>query len=117
MAAKTVLQYMGKSSDDALEVADLSDITRLFSLDYFNGDGVVVSELSNEADARQLIHEVLDTQGGSPDRSGVNGVTSASVAAFYAQAQAVLDWLYYRQAPAARLLTRLPKRSAHGKPG
>jgi hypothetical protein len=91
-AAMTVLQYMGKSSDDALEVADLSDITRLFSPDYFNGDGVVVAELSNEADVRQLIHEVLDTQGGSPDRSGVNGVTSASVAAFYAQAQAVLGW-------------------------
>ena len=91
-AAMTVLKYMGKSSDDALEVADLSDITRLFSPDYFNGDGVVVAELSNEADVRQLIHEVLDTQGGSPDRSGVNGVTSASVAAFYAQAQAVLDW-------------------------
>ncbi len=63
MAAMTVLKYMGKSSDDALEVADLSDITRLFSPDYFNGDGVVVAELSNEADVRQLIHEVLDTQG------------------------------------------------------
>ncbi len=63
MAAMTVLKYMGKSSDDALEVADLSDITRLFSPDYFNGDGVVVAELSNEADVSQLIHEVLDTQG------------------------------------------------------
>jgi hypothetical protein len=48
----------------------------------------------------------LTPKGGTPDRSSVNGVTSASVAAFYAQtqaqAQAVLDWLYYRQAPAAR---------------
>ncbi|MDP2286807.1 MAG: hypothetical protein Q8L06_21965 [Pseudohongiella sp.] len=90
--ALTVLQYMGKAPDDALDVADLSDTTRLFSPNHFNGDGVVAAELSNDADVRQLIAEILDTQGGSPDRSGVNGVTSASVSAFYTQAQAVLDW-------------------------
>ncbi|MDP3516237.1 MAG: hypothetical protein Q8S94_03630 [Pseudohongiella sp.] len=90
--ALTVLQYMGKAPDDALDVADLSDTTRLFSPDHFNGDGVIAVELSNDADVRQLIAEILDTQGGSPDRSGVNGVTSASVSAFYTQAQAVLDW-------------------------
>ncbi|MDO9478088.1 MAG: hypothetical protein Q7L07_15370 [Pseudohongiella sp.] len=90
--ALTVLQYMGKAPDDALDVADLSDTTRLFSPDHFNGDGVIAAELSNDAVVRQLIAEILDTQGGSPDRSGVNGVTSASVSAFYTQAQAVLDW-------------------------
>lgn len=91
-AALTVLQYMGKTPDDALQVADLADTTRLFSPDHFNGDGVVAADLTSDADLRQLIAQILDTQGGTPDRSGVNGVTSACVSAFYAQAQAVLDW-------------------------
>ena len=91
-AALTVLQYMGKTPDDALQVSDLSDMTRLFSPDHFNGDGVVAAELTDDAGLRQLIAEILDTQAGTPDRSGVNGVTTASVSAFYAQAQAVLDW-------------------------
>lgn len=91
-ASLTVLQYMGKTPDDALQVSDLSDMTRLFSPDHFNGDGVVAAELTDDADLRQLIAEILDTQGGTPDRSGVNGVTTASVSAFYAQAKAVLDW-------------------------
>ncbi|TFH76021.1 hypothetical protein E3V39_06035 [Gammaproteobacteria bacterium LSUCC0112] len=91
-AALTVLQYMGKTPDDALQVSDFSDMTRLFSPNHFNGDGVVAAELTDDADLRQLIAEILDTQGGTPDRSGVNGVTTASVSAFYAQAQAVLDW-------------------------
>jgi hypothetical protein len=90
--AQLVLQYMGKSVDDVLEVADLTDMTRLFSPDYFNGDGVVVPNLTTDPALQHLMAEIIDTQGGLPDRSGVNGVGAETLAKFYELAEEVLDW-------------------------
>lgn len=91
-AALRVLQYLGKPADAALVVADLSDMTRLFSPDHFNGDGVVAPELSSDESVRQLLVEIVDTQGGVADRSGTPGVDAETLAAFFAQAQSVLAW-------------------------
>lgn len=91
-AALRVLQYLGKPADAALVVADLSDLTRLFSPDHFNGDGVVAPELSTDDSVRQLIAEIVDTQGGVADRSGTAGASAETLAAFFTQAQSVLAW-------------------------
>lgn len=91
-AAAIALKYVGKSEDDVLQVSDLSDMTRLFSPDHFNGDGVVAPDLTTDPALQQLMSEIIDTQGGLPDRSGVNGVTAETLAKFYEMAQQVLDW-------------------------
>lgn len=91
-AAATVLRYMGKSEDQPLQVADLSDMTRLFSPDHFNGDGVVAPDLTTDPELQQLMAEIIDTQGGLPDRSGVNGVTAETLTKFCDMAQKVLEW-------------------------
>ena len=90
--AQIVLRYMGKSEDDALQVSDLTDTTRLFSPDHYNGDGIIVPELTTDPDLQLLISEIIDTQGGLPDRSGVNGVNAETLAQFYEVAEKVLDW-------------------------
>src|SRR5690606_2175773 len=82
-AAELVLRYMGKSPEDALQVSDFSDMTRLFSPENFNGDGVIVPNLTTDPNLQQLLEEIIDTQGGLPDRSGVNGVTAETLSAFY----------------------------------
>ena len=91
-AALNVLTYMGKGADEPLQVADVSDMTRLFSADHFNGDGIVVAELTEDGDLKQLIGEIVATQGGQVDRCGSEGVNSDTLAAFYDAAQAVVAW-------------------------
>lgn len=90
--AQIVLKYMGKSADEALQVADLMDTTRLFSADHFNGDGIVAPDLTTDPAIQHLISEIVDTQGGLPDRSGVNGVNAETLAKFYELAESVVDW-------------------------
>lgn len=91
-AAQRVLEITGKTVDEPLQVADLSDMTLLFSPHHFNGDGVVMAELTSDAELALLITEIIQTQGAEADRSGGLGMTQDSLDAFYQQAQAVVDW-------------------------
>jgi hypothetical protein len=91
-AARRVLEITGKTEADALQVEDLTDMTLLFSPHHFNGDGVVTAELASDAELVQLITEIIQTQGGQPDRSGAEGINSDSLTAFYQEAQAVVEW-------------------------
>ena len=91
-AARKVLDIAGKTPADALQVEDFADMTLLFSPHHFNGDGVVVSELTTDPELIQLIAEIKQTQGGVLDRSGAEGINSESLEAFYQQATAVVDW-------------------------
>jgi hypothetical protein len=91
-AALRVLEITGKTETDSLQVADLADMTLLFSPHHFNGDGVVMAELTSDAELAQLISEIIQTQGSQPDRSGGEGIHSDSLEAFYQQAAAVVEW-------------------------
>ena len=90
-AALRVLEIVGKTDADALQVSDLADMTLLFSPHHFNGDGVVMAELTADAELAQLITEIIQTQGGQPDRSGGEGIHSDSLNAFYQQVEAVVQ--------------------------
>lgn len=91
-AALKVLEIAGKTEADALQVADLADMTLLFSPQHFNGDGVVTAELTSDPELVQLITEIIQTQGAQPDRSGAEGIHSESLEAFYQQAAALVEW-------------------------
>jgi hypothetical protein len=91
-AALRVLEITGKTEADSLQVADLADMTLLFSPHHFNGDGVVMAELTSDTELAQLISEIIQTQGSQPDRSGGEGIHSDSLEAFYQQAAAVVEW-------------------------
>ena len=90
--ARKVLAYLDKPDADRLVVDDFADMTRLFSPDHFNGDGVVPANLTADEALKQVIGEIVVTQGGMPDRSGEPGITADTVEAFYAQVEAVLEW-------------------------
>jgi hypothetical protein len=91
-AALRVLEITGKTEADPLQVTDLADMTLLFSPHHFNGDGVVMAELTSDTELAQLITEIIQTQGGQLDRSGGLGIHGDSLNAFYQQAAAVVDW-------------------------
>lgn len=91
-AAQRVLQYSGKSVTELLQVSDIQNKARLFSAEHFNGDGVVMPELTDSSDVKQLIGDIVATLGGVPDRSGGVGVDATTLSNFAAQAQAIVDW-------------------------
>lgn len=98
-AATQVLGYLGKTEPGVLAVEDFADMTKMFSPQHFNGDGVVPAGVAGDEGLAQVITDIVATQGGVPDRSGEPGVTAETLEAFFTQAQAVLDWR--RQAAAS----------------
>ena len=90
--ARKVLAYLDKPGADALAVEDFADMTRLFSLHHFNGDGVVPAALTTDETLARLIGDIVATQGGIVDRSGEPGATADMAAAFFEQLEAVLAW-------------------------
>lgn len=91
-AALRALQYVGKNSEDQLEVSDLLDMTRLFSPNHFNGDGVITAHLTDDEGLQTLINEIRDTQGSLQDRSGEEGINADHIDAFYKQLEELLAW-------------------------
>ena len=91
-AAAKVLAYLDKPESAGLLVEDFADMTRLFSPDHFNGDGVVTAALTDDAALVTAIGEIIATQGGVADRSGEPGITADTLETFYAQLEAVLAW-------------------------
>lgn len=91
-AASKILAYLDKPEAACLVVEDFADMTRLFSPDHFNGDGVVTAALTDDGALVTAIEEIIATQGGVPDRSGEPGITADTLEAFFVQLEAVLAW-------------------------
>lgn len=91
-AATKVLGYLGKTEAGTLAVGDFADMTKLFSPDHFNGDGVVPAGAAGDEGLAAAIGDIVATQGGVPDRSGEPGITAETLEGFFTQVQAVLDW-------------------------
>lgn len=100
--AAKVLGYLGKPEADAVTAEDFADMTRLFTPDHGNGDGVVPAALAADDPAlAELIGHIVATQGGVADRSGEPGVTAETVAAFFEQASALQAWREQAEGDAA----------------
>ncbi|HRP35803.1 MAG TPA: hypothetical protein PLI48_07980 [Gammaproteobacteria bacterium] len=110
-AATQVLDYLGKSEAGRLGVADFADMTRLFTPDHFNGDGVLPAALAGDEALAQVVGEIVATQGGVPDRSGEPGITAETLEAFFAQVDEVLAWRH-RAAESAALILPLGEATA-----
>lgn len=110
-AATQVLDFLGKSEAGRLGVADFADMTRLFTPDHFNGDGVVPAALAGDEQLAEVIGDIVATQGGVPDRSGEPGITAETLEAFFAQVDEVLAWRH-RAAESAALILPLGEATA-----
>jgi hypothetical protein len=105
--AAKVLGYLGKPEADAVAAEDFADMTKLFTPDHGNGDGVVPTALAgDDAALAELIGHIVATQGGVADRSGEPGATADTVAAFFDQAAALQAWR--AQAAGEAAVTVLP---------
>lgn len=91
-SARQILAYMGKPDADSIGLDDVSDLTKLFTPDHFNGDGIVPAELAETPELQGLIGRIIECCGGEVDRSGATGITAEKLEAFFEQAKTFVEW-------------------------
>ncbi|HNQ89346.1 MAG TPA: hypothetical protein PKM73_12085 [Verrucomicrobiota bacterium] len=97
-SARKILANLGKADAAAIGPEETADLTKLWATP-FNGDGVITADSTTSKETRQVIGEIIATQGGETDRSGKPGVSQAKVDALFAEAAAFDGW--HRQAEGA----------------
>jgi hypothetical protein len=91
-SARQILISLGKPDTTAVSVEDAADTARIFAKTLFNGDGVLPAESANNPAVRQVIADIMATEGSKPDRSGLAGVDQALVDGFFADLAAFAAW-------------------------
>ncbi len=91
-AARQVLAYLGRPDAGSVAAEDFADMTLLFQAEHFNGDGIVTASLAATVGLDALVSDIVATQGAVADRSGEPGVNAQTLAAFFDQAQTLVDW-------------------------
>lgn len=91
-SARQILSNIGQPQATSISLAQATDITAIFKATKYNGDGVITAEAAEDEGMRQLLSDILATQGSVTDRSGGAGVNTAMVEKFFAEVEAHLAW-------------------------
>ena len=82
-SAKQILANL-KLKKDSISLAETSDNVKIFAETLFNGDGIITPASAGKDEAlAKLITDIAASVGSAMDRSGVEGVTTDQVEAFY----------------------------------
>ncbi len=92
-SARRILQQVGRTSSEAISVADAADTAKIFAASALSGDGVITPNATDDASVQDLIRDIVKTHGGSTGRAGVVGVTASTIEAFYADLTSYLAWV------------------------
>ena len=93
-AAKQILMNLGKEGS-VITLADTADSAAIFAKTRFNGDGVIIEASAEDAADKAAIAAAVASTGGTPDRSGQQGVNAAQIEAFY---KALADYVAWKEA-------------------
>lgn len=95
-SARHILSCIGKAGADDICLADVTNRAAIFAESEFNGDGVLPPAAVKDEELRAVVADILKAVDGASDRSGANGIDSASLEDFMAQAGA---WVAWKTAP------------------
>jgi hypothetical protein len=91
-AARRVLQALGKTEANEVELNDLADRSLIFGPGQIHGNGVVRADMSADPAVQALIARLGESYGFSTDRNGNPGVDEAALAQAQADAAAYSAW-------------------------
>ena len=91
VSARQILDNLGKGGS-VVSLADTADIAAIFAKTKFNGDGIITEASTDDTDEKAAIAAAVAATGGSPDRSGVQGVNADQIEAFYAALADYTAW-------------------------
>lgn len=88
-----VLRQIGRADAAAIALEDVADTHRLYAAIPFNGDGVVTEAAAGDDETlRAALRDVLHVGGGTPDRSGIDGIDAAGLDRCFAALDALAAW-------------------------
>ncbi|HVK84528.1 MAG TPA: hypothetical protein VM513_10505, partial [Kofleriaceae bacterium] len=69
-AAKVMLKDLGKADAEEISVDDATTITKAFADTVLNGDGIIITSSTDDADLKKVIEDAITCVGSVTDRSG-----------------------------------------------
>lgn len=91
--AKQVLDYLGKQDVECISLDEVSDTTKLFTPDHFNGDGVIAQQITGDETLVKAINLIIECYGAEQDRSGEPGINKEKLDQFFEDAKTLSSWL------------------------
>ncbi|MGG2395812.1 hypothetical protein ACJRW5_02540 [Pseudomonas sp. SH1-B] len=92
LAAQRLLGVLGRSSSDSLAPADTANLALLFPPHEPNGDGLVPATLTDDAELKTAIADIIASLGAQTDRSGEAAISAGQISDFFAQARQLHAW-------------------------
>ena len=80
------------SSSAGISLAQLDEGRSIMETVPMNGDGIVDHRAAEDAEVRRLMDDIIATIGPVPTRQGTEGVTRATLEAFFAACSAFSEW-------------------------
>jgi len=91
-SSKQILKNIGKPEATSITVDETSDTVAIFAETKFNGDGIIIAESTESEELKTLIGQVVQCEGSVMDRSGIEGISTEQIDAFYTHCQEYSDW-------------------------
>jgi hypothetical protein len=91
-AAKQILSGLGKPDAASISCEDTENSATAFAALPLNGDGVVTPTSTEQVELSNLISTLLEHFGGTPDRSGHNGISLDVVRKFFSEGRSLNRW-------------------------
>lgn len=91
-SARRILSSVGRTDAGEITVAEASDSARVFAASPINGDGIIPPEATDDPAVQGLIKDIIGCGGGTARKSGVVGVTAASIDKFFAELAPFVTW-------------------------
>lgn len=92
LAAQRLLTVLGRADGDSLVPADTANLAQLFPPHEPNGDGLVPATLTDDAELKAAITDIIASLGAQTDRSGEAAIGAEQIGEFFAQARQLHAW-------------------------
>ena len=90
-SAKQILSNLGLDKD-SISVADTDDSVAIFAKTALNGDGIITEQSTDDEALKKTIAECIASMGSKTDRSGLQGIDTDLIEAFYGALSAYAAW-------------------------
>ncbi len=111
-AAKRILTSHSKIENTSIGLSEAVGSYKVASATKLNGDGIVTFASADTTELATLIGEVLSTQGGEMDRSGIQGISAAKLDSFFKELAAYVAWVDAGQSPSVLVLGEATAKAA-----
>ena len=73
-SARQIITYLGLGERKDISVADMADLTKLYSPEYFNGDGIIPVAVAPNDELRAVIQAIIDAGNAGMATAGMGDV-------------------------------------------